>query len=361
MAHPRMARLFLAALLASLTLWSAGAPGAARAAGFRSSAAVRLTTEAFGEAAAIAATVESDQSLTGLVTVGVYASDGRPVFFRWFENQSLQPGRPATFAVAWQLPDLAAAEGFRVSVGVYGPDWSGPLHWNGQAGSVEVPPGTRGALPPIEVPADQRFGTLPPGAALPSGEECAGRVRRSAWELRPENWDANHAAPLAPGIPVALEGAQTVGGAQLAARVDGAFSGTTDEIIQWGACKWGLDEDVVRAVASRESRWWQAQLGDFNGSEYESYGLLQIRRPYAATAFPLAAHSTAFNVDYALAWRRACYEGFFSDGMPQGTRGDEWGCVGMWASGRWHDERGERYAGEVRQLLAQREWLRPGY
>jgi autotransporter family porin len=36
-------------------------------------------------------------------------------------------------------------------------------------------------------------------------------------------------------------------------RVTGNFTGTTDEIIQWAAHKWGIDEDVVRSVATAES------------------------------------------------------------------------------------------------------------
>ena len=30
-------------------------------------------------------------------------------------------------------------------------------------------------------------------------------------------------------------------------RVDGQFTGTTDEIFQWGACKWGLPEALLRS------------------------------------------------------------------------------------------------------------------
>jgi soluble lytic murein transglycosylase-like protein len=35
--------------------------------------------------------------------------------------------------------------------------------------------------------------------------------------------------------------------------VTGNFRGTTDEIIRWAAWKWGIDEDLLRAVAARES------------------------------------------------------------------------------------------------------------
>ena len=37
--------------------------------------------------------------------------------------------------------------------------------------------------------------------------------------------------------------------------VSGNFVGSTDEIIQWAAWKWGVDEDVIRSVAVTESDW----------------------------------------------------------------------------------------------------------
>jgi hypothetical protein len=40
------------------------------------------------------------------------------------------------------------------------------------------------------------------------------------------------------------------------ARVDGQYTGTTDMIFRWAACKWGVDEDVVRSQATNEHRSW---------------------------------------------------------------------------------------------------------
>ena len=45
-------------------------------------------------------------------------------------------------------------------------------------------------LPPTPT-ASERFNTLPPGSKLPSESECAARVRRYAWEPRPDNTTAN--------------------------------------------------------------------------------------------------------------------------------------------------------------------------
>jgi hypothetical protein len=130
-------------------------------------------------------------------------------------------------------------------------------------------------------------------------------VRRSEWEPRPENTQANRTRGVR---GVRIDGASDAYNARLAGRIDGDFTGTTDEIIQWGACKWGFDEDLVRAVAVVESWWKQSTVGD-NG---DSFGLLQVRAPVHVGTFPYARDSTAYNVDFSLAWRRACYDGEFT-------------------------------------------------
>ena len=138
-------------------------------------------------------------------------------------------------------------------------------------------------------------------------------------------------------------------------RIDGNFTGTTDEILQWGACKWGFHEDVVRAVAVQESYWDQATVGD-NG---ESFGLLQVKVTAHNGTWPLAKTSTAFGIDYALAFWRACYEGYLAHYLPRETIGDTWGCIGQWYTGVWTDYEGRRrYVAKVKKHLAARPWLR---
>src|SRR5262249_40057157 len=161
-----------------------------------------------------------------------------------------------------------------------------------------------GAL--AQAPPSGGFVTLPPGSALPSDAECAARVRRSSWEPRPENYLANHTNVYAQGGR--LIGNDLYGYEQ---RVTGNFTGTTDEIIQWGACKWGIDEDIVRAQAVQESYWDQSALGDCRGGTVpetngcQSVGLLQVKGadvpPTHPGTWPYAYRSTAFNVDYTYA------------------------------------------------------------
>ena len=123
-------------------------------------------------------------------------------------------------------------------------------------------------------------------------------------------------------------------------RVDGDFTGTTDEIIQWAACKWGIDEDIARAQVIKESYWYQSANGD-NG---ESWGLGQVRDTAHQSAFQYAVNarnSSAYNLDYTYASWRACYEGVYTwlnTVERNGTydAGDLWGCLGVWFSGRWY-------------------------
>jgi hypothetical protein len=222
-------------------------------------------------------------------------------------------------------------------------------------GSVQrdPPPPEPTPTPPTPPPpgGSGHFGTLPPGSVLPSDAECAARVR-SAPEVRqanvPYNQSKGHGPPSNP--PSALY-----------SRVTGNFTGTTDEIIQWGACKWGIDEDIVRAQTAKESWWDQRSVGD-NG---ESFGLLQVREPYWGWAFNNgvgdAKSSSAYNVDAALAARRNCFEGNETWLGGSYGPGDIWGCVGLWFSGRWYDAGANTYIAAVKDWLIQRIWETPDF
>lgn len=199
------------------------------------------------------------------------------------------------------------------------------------------------------------FSTLPPGSALPSGAECASRVRPAA-ENRPANAGANATTWAAQPTEIVT-----------ARRADGQFTGSTDEILQWAACKWGIDEDIVRAQAAKESAWHQDALGDRTGNNCaplvpqptpcgESIGLMQVRWNYHQAAFEGAVRSSAYNVDYAYAAWRDCYEGNTTWLGGSYGAGDLWGCVGLWFSGRWHDAAATEYIAAVQDLHDRRVW-----
>lgn len=207
-----------------------------------------------------------------------------------------------------------------------------------------------------------RFSTLAPGSVLPTDQACAQGVRPTA-EIRTINATAN----ATPGV-----GANSV-----YPRVTGNFTGTTDEILQWVACKWGIDEDVVRAQLAKESWWHQDAGGDFttdqskchplvrtsSGPCPEAVGLGQVRYQYHPSAFDNAnaVLSSAYNLDYTYAVWRSCFEGEVTwlNTVERGrdyVAGDMWGCVGVWFAGRWYTPPATTYIDAVHELLDQKVW-----
>jgi hypothetical protein len=235
------------------------------------------------------------------------------------------------------------------------------------------------------------FPTLPPHADLPSGAQCATEVLAApaAPEVRPANTPANHTEPSQEQLDEFH--AQPVKGTFVPPsdfiRVDGRFTGTTDQILRWGACKWGIDEDVVRGEAVEETHWRQYGTGDntadrtlcppgtgypgaWDGSTcMQSYGIMQMKyRSFGG--FPASKDSTAFNVDFRLAYQRACMNGEINylprrippPGYPTYPTGSSdqmlWGCMGDWFSGSWLDPGALKYIAEIKSHVAGEDWQR---
>lgn len=209
--------------------------------------------------------------------------------------------------------------------------------------------------------------TLPVGAALPSGQDCAARISRESREERPENTAANHVVPGRVDMPV-WKGFTQQANREFVSRIDGNFTGTTGEILAWGACKWGLDPDIVRAVAVQESNWRQSTVSDYSRRSRDcvegatppcptSFGIMQLKHIYLPGSYPLSQQSTAFNVDYYGARIRSCYEGWVTYlGHGYGP-GDIWSCVGWHWSGDWQDSGSQRYLQRVRHYFDSKPWL----
>lgn len=220
-----------------------------------------------------------------------------------------------------------------------------------------------GGLGSVDSGSSSHFKTLPLGSALPSDATCSSEVR-SASETRSANKTAN-----------STKGS---GGNTEFTRVTGNFTGTTDEILQWVACKWGIDEDIVRAQAAMESWWFHRTLGDYTtdpalcapthpisgGQCPESVGILQVRYTDHKSAFVnnSAINSTAYNADYAYAVWRDCYGGGLADWINDEEKGavyaagDVWGCIGEWFSGRWYTPDSNTYINSVKNYLNTRVW-----
>ena len=205
-------------------------------------------------------------------------------------------------------------------------------------------------------------------------------MHRSSWEPRPGNTAANHTVPAQPvSIGNSFDFTATWKSNYLP-RVTGNFTGTTDEIIQWAACKWGWSDDVVRAQAVRESNWDQSNVGDYESRSnghcvYDdtrdpcptSFGIIQVKWYYhpqvssstsAQSSYPLIKQSTAFNLDLELSEMRGCYDGLST--YLGNTRGNLWGCIGSWYSGAWDPTGGSYVTGSngVQHLLDAKDWLR---
>jgi hypothetical protein len=145
-------------------------------------------------------------------------------------------------------------------------------------------------------------------------------------------------------------------------RVDGDYRGTTNQIITWAAYKWGLDPQLLRAVAAVESWWHMSTVGDGG----YAYGLFQVDVRYHANK-TLAANDSAFNADYYGAIIRSYYDGtqtWLNTVSGNGARyrpHDLWDSVGYWAAGRWDTSSGANYVSQVQSDLAQQVWLQPNF
>jgi hypothetical protein len=201
----------------------------------------------------------------------------------------------------------------------------------------------------------------------------------SSWEPRPENNTANHTAPTNPQDLANFSQWNATWNATYKPRIDGHFSGTTDEIIQWVACKWGWSDNLVRAEAFVESHWNQATGPKYGFGDYEtdpsdctydhtppcptSFGIIQVKwlfhpAGYSSSSpqssYPWITRSTAYDLDVQVAEMRGCYDGmstYLGD-----TRGDLWGCIQDWNSGSWSPDGGP-YSAEVQATMTAEPWL----
>ena len=312
-----------------------------------------------------------------------------------------RPATTAARATSTTTPKAAAA----TTATVTGATRSGPV--------AQSPP-----------PPGGYFRMVSPGrpGLLPSGTSCRSRIHPSTWEPRPDNTKRNHVMPDPASVRAAFAARpRAPGGAYdsrwdrwLLPRVDGQFTGRTDEIFQWGACKWGLPDDLLRAIAEKESTWYQylvypsgRPVPDYGsgdvlsasspaskvycdfiaryGHDYQrdlgsgicprTFSIVGVMawqdpdwgawRSNQNGVFPFNRDSTAFAVDYLGSQLRGCYEGWERWLATTGTRdyaaGDLWGCVGAWYAGEWHSGDADDYAQGVRRSMASRPWLDPSW
>jgi hypothetical protein len=219
-----------------------------------------------------------------------------------------------------------------------------------------------------QAPTQQTVRVAWEAGPLRSDAYCAARVGNRK-EIRPMNRRFNRA------------GAQSRSKVVPFRRVTGNFTGSTGEIIQWAACKWGFNVRALRAQVAKESYWAQTTLGDWTtdpsrcaplhrigadgrpGECPESVGLMQVRAPYVPYRIAIGAtRSSAYNLDVALAIWRSCWRGdeTWLNHVERGRQyraGDEWGCIGRWFTGRWYVPEGIAYTNAVKDYFRRRIWL----
>lgn len=247
---------------------------------------------------------------------------------------------------------------------------------------------------PVVAPAPAPITTSPsaitswraPGASPLSDADAAARVS-PAVETRPANAGANAYRPTAAELDTFRNGQRDTYNRtalmynRLTAYVTGGFSGTTDEILQWVAHKWGIPEDIVRSVATTESSWNMSQLGDLTtvsdpasypafsrvgttSAVYQSVGIMQIRwtpQGLHVGTEPLRWKSTAFNADYWGAVIRYYYDGLCDWCGAGYSAGQAWASIGAWYNPSPWDTGSQTYQDLVKAQLAALPWTQPGF
>ncbi len=258
--------------------------------------------------------------------------------------------------------------------------------------TAPVPPTTVDPAPaPAPAPAPVVSGSpittwRAPGSTPLSDAEAAQLVRPAA-ETRPGNAGANSYRPTAAELDafrngqVDRYGRTAVQYNPLTAYVTGGFSGSTDDILQWVARKWGIPEDIVRSVAINESSWNMSQLGDrrtvtnpsgypaqarISGTSdvYESMGIMQVRwspQGLHQGTEPLRWKATAFNADYWGSVVRYYFDGLCYWCGPGYAAGQAWASIGAWYNPDPWLTGSLAYVDSAKSHMLQRPWAQAGF
>ena len=269
------------------------------------------------------------------------------------------------------------------------------------AGQVSAPSSSVSATPSSQVgsgggqpPPIQAWVSFSSISFAPMSDQLAAANVIPAPEIRPANAQANATMPTSTQLQ-SFYGTTDYWGRKVVAfnpyyrYVTGHYTGTTDEIIQWAAWKWGIPEDWLRAQYVQESFWKQAALGDLatvTASQYSQYpsqarvpgklevyqsmGISQVKwtpdGKAGAGTEPMRWESTAFNADYQAATIRFYFDdpgGLRTNwGDPTYKSGNAWNSVGGWfESYPWLSPGQLHYIPLVQARLAARTWAQPGF
>ena len=146
------------------------------------------------------------------------------------------------------------------------------------------------------------YSMLGPGASLTSGSDCVAAVNASpittenapsnANDGSPAKWNSNQ-PPTENPIPSYFYDSPSCC-TQLPkgdfSNVDGNYSGTTDDLIRITACKWGIDEDYIRAQSWIESGWHQDCAAAHGGTGCNEGG--DVNNPAGCTPSSITGFTT---------------------------------------------------------------------
>lgn len=212
---------------------------------------------------------------------------------------------------------------------------------------------------PTATPTPTHYPMLIPKANLPSESSCATAVNTTpiqefaTWNQNDSTGYNSNRPPIG-GIPSYfyqyVPCCNELPNSDFA-NVAGAYGGTTDDIMRVYACKWGIEENYLRAVAWLESGWHQdcaaahggvgcPEGGDLNNPEgcstglpitpitpngqfceldgfgglispnqYDTWSLMQNKVYYEWMTWPMMYQSAPFAVDFTGAQMRGCING----------------------------------------------------
>ena len=339
-----------------------------------------------GQAITLKATItDNSGSLSnGNVTLEVHDSSNNKIFQQYFTGQYFSSGQSKSYTATW-VPSLAGT--YTYQVGVMDSTWSPTYLW--------APAATLSISSNGDNRQRDSYGWVSCSSSfVPLSDAQAAALAVPATENRPGNAAANQYRPSSTELSAFLNNEKDLYGRgpvqvnPYYKYVTGGFSGTTDQIIQWGAEKWGIPADWLRAEYIDESKWNMSQLGDLTtvanplaypvqsratGNQvYQSLGITQLkwnhpdRNTTGIGTEPLRWKSSAFNVDYQAATVR-----FYFDN-PNGMRsawGDStyspcnnWLSIGGWYDpSPWNNSGQQSYVQTVQNILANRTWTKPGF
>jgi hypothetical protein len=281
---------------------------------------------------------------------------------------------------ALQFALMETQSGERVVVAVYGDNWQqvgnarsisevggAPVAWQwktysiplsslgaaGQRiGGVILQDGTGGWQPAMkvdEIKLTAIGAASAPAAAGAGSANCLGVPQPSEirWENNSQNWTRGR-----PTEPWRFYGAAAW--RSYYDRIDGACTGTTEQILEWAAKKWGFDQlgypDLAKAMAVLETWWRQSLVGGAG-----EVGILQVHPGFWPDWEP-AVWSTAYAADYAMAAIRSYYDG--ASWLGNATKGNLRDSVAAWNCGCAYNGWGW-YSSWVFQYNDSKPWKRP--